>query len=396
MMMHMFKILRKRMRGNLLLLAELMICFLVVFGVGITLFNFYDKFNQPLGFDYEDVSSIRYLQDFDESMGAKFRKAADVLRQRPEVEHVEVIHLAGFADNTWGTGGLRTQESEDAPRFWTRYNLASDGVADMLNMNILHGRWFGPEDDGLTDVTPVVLNRKLAINIFGREDVAGQTIWRRDGRCIVVGVIDDFRQYGEAHEAMEYMFERYTWDDLEEGRFFTSVSYKVKPGTPANFESDVIDIFQREAPELGFSAHNWVDSREFRMKRSMVMVWALILITGFLLLMVVLGMLGVLWQNITSRTQEIGLRRALGAPADNILRQIIAELLLLSLAGVVLGSFVALQLPLTGWFANLELSLIMRAIGGSALVIMMLSAICAWYPGYMAMRVTPADSLRYE
>jgi putative ABC transport system permease protein len=55
-------------------------------------------------------------------------------------------------------------------------------------------------------------------------------------------------------------------------------------------------------------------------------------IAAFLLVMVAFGLFGVLWQNTTQRIPEIGLRRALGADAGSIYRQIIAEQMLLSTA----------------------------------------------------------------
>ena len=48
-------------------------------------------------------------------------------------------------------------------------------------------------------------------------------------------------------------------------------------------------------------------------------------IAGFLMLMVALGLIGVLWQNVTRRTREIGLRRAAGASHGDIRRQVIME-----------------------------------------------------------------------
>lgn len=396
MMMHLIQLLRKRMRGNLLLLSELILSFLVVFGVGITLFNFWDNYTQPMGYNYENISSIHYAQSWDKSYGPKIKRAMEALRALPEVEHVEIAQHPGYTNNTWGSGGIRTEDREDAKRHWSRFNEASDNYHKLAGIKVIHGRWFGPEDDGITDVEPVVLNAMMARTLFGREDVAGKMLYQEDVKRQVVGVIEDYRQFGPARAPMDYLFRRYSNKDLEEGRYYRTVVYRVKEGTPADFEAKALEVFHQAVPELSFSIIKWADSREHIIKESMVGMWALILITGFLLLMVVLGMLGVLWQSITSRTRELGLRRALGSPSKGIMWQIIIELVLLALLGIAIGSFLAVQLPLTGWFAQLEWGLVLRGMIGSGLIILTLSIVCAWYPGYMAMRVTPADALRYE
>ena len=61
------------------------------------------------------------------------------------------------------------------------------------------------------------------------------------------------------------------------------------------------------------------------------------IVAVFLLLMVVLGLTGVLWQNVTQRTPEIGLRRAMGAPPGRHPRQILGELLVITTMAVSWG-----------------------------------------------------------
>ena len=60
-------------------------------------------------------------------------------------------------------------------------------------------------------------------------------------------------------------------------------------------------------------------------------------IAGFLLLMVAMGLTGVLWQTVTQRTREIGLRRAKGATAGDIRTQILGELVVMTSIAVLAG-----------------------------------------------------------
>ena len=120
-------------------------------------------------------------------------------------------------------------------------------------------------------------------------------------------------------------------------------------------------------------------------------------IAAFLLVMVAFGLFGVLWQNTTQRIPEIGLRRALGADAGDIYRQIIAEQMLLSTAAMAVALLLLVQLPLTGTFDDtLNWPVFLTAAALSAGVIYLLSLLCSLYPGWRAARLSPTQALHYE
>ena len=64
------------------------------------------------------------------------------------------------------------------------------------------------------------------------------------------------------------------------------------------------------------------------------------------MLMVALGLLGVLWQNVTQRTREIGLRRAKGAAKVDVQRQILGEIGVMTTLALLAGVLVVVQFPL--------------------------------------------------
>ena len=76
---------------------------------------------------------------------------------------------------------------------------------------------------------------------------------------------------------------------------------------------------------------------------------------GFLLLMVALGLTGVVWQNVTQRIREIGLRRAKGARIENIHRQILGELVVMTSLALLVGVLLVAQVPLLPLPADLHL-----------------------------------------
>jgi putative ABC transport system permease protein len=119
-------------------------------------------------------------------------------------------------------------------------------------------------------------------------------------------------------------------------------------------------------------------------------------IASFLIIMVALGLSGVLWQTVTRRTSEIGLRRALGATGGQVNVQILIEVALLSTLAVVIGVVVAVQLPLLGVFRLVSGSAFTIGLVASLATIYGLTLLCGLYPSWLAGRVQPAQALHYE
>jgi putative ABC transport system permease protein len=120
------------------------------------------------------------------------------------------------------------------------------------------------------------------------------------------------------------------------------------------------------------------------------------LVAGFLLLMVALGLTGVLWQSVTQRTREIGLRRAKGASIAHIHAQFLGEILVMTTLSLTVGVVAAVQLPLFDQVTGIGARVYATSLAISILAIYCLTAACAYYPSRIATRVPPAEALRYE
>jgi putative ABC transport system permease protein len=135
--------------------------------------------------------------------------------------------------------------------------------------------------------------------------------------------------------------------------------------------------------------------RETQHKLTWIPMVALLIVGGFLIINVILGLFGVLWYNINRRYSEIGLRRATGATANMIQKQFLGEILVLATFGIIIGCFIAFQFPLLNVF-NINSSTYFLAIIISTLSIYALTAFCAWYPSWQASKIKPAVALHEE
>ena len=123
---------------------------------------------------------------------------------------------------------------------------------------------------------------------------------------------------------------------------------------------------------------------------------AFALVAAFLMIMVALGLIGVLWQTVTQRTKEIGLRRAKGATKGKIYLQILGELLVITTAGLIAGVLVVVQFPLLDLLGFASGDVYATSIVVSLAAIYLLTIICGLYPSWMATKVRPAEALHYE
>jgi putative ABC transport system permease protein len=407
MLKHICKLVWNRKRINFLVTLEIFISFLVVFAVIVMTVYYADNYRQPLGFEYENVWNVntdivqRSGSAEKEERPAQLERAKRVLaavREFGEVEGVAAASLMPFTQGNW------TNCNDYNGRnicYWG--NSVTDDFREVMQIKLVSGRWFGKEDDGAA-YTPIVINRQLARERFGDEDPVGKNLREpnpeerakynaKDER--VVGLIEDFRKNGEFAELKGYAFHRNTLQ-MPDGRPSSHLAVKVRAGTTAAFEEKLLKRLQAEAPDWSFKIKPLAEMRDEFNRKSIVPLAAFALVAGFLMLMVGLGLTGVLWQSVTQRTKEIGLRRAKGATARRIYKQIIAELLLITTLGLLVGVLVVVQFPLLDWLGFVSGKVYFVGLLVSLMLVYLLTVLCGLYPSRLATKVQPADALRYE
>ena len=171
---------------------------------------------------------------------------------------------------------------------------------------------------------------------------------------------------------------------------------KMRAGASAATEEELLALLQPLARDYTFEMRIVEEMRETKRRLTLAPLMVGGLVAGFLMVMVALGLIGVLWQNVTQRTREIGVRRATGAHAGQIRKQILGELWILTALGLTLGIIVLVQLPLLDLVGFLPAPVFWAGLVLSAAAIYALATVSGAYPSWLATRIQPAEALHYE
>jgi putative ABC transport system permease protein len=400
---HLLKLVWRRKRANALLIVEIFFSFLVFFAVVTFGTSAIMRYNKPLSFDWHDVLDLDIAIPSDHDVPGEERHGdspADLAAMERLMREIaampQVVAVGGSRTPPYSLSTMAGRWNVGGKQVRMTFDDVTDGYPKAMKLPILRGRWFKPEDDA-AGFQPVVIDSDLAKALFGDDDPIGKKFdpeGEHDMR--VVGVTAPFRKDGE-----------FTGDNIDMAFRRVSVTQpkttaprdiliRVRPGTPASFEEAISRRAHEIFPNYEQRVRRMESMRTFALRIYLIPVVAGSVIATFLIGMVALGLSGVLWQNVTRRTREIGLRRALGATGNEVNRQILLEVALLATFALIIGVIIVAQLPLLGIFQLVSPASFTIGLTGALATIYGLTLLCGLYPSWLAGRVQPAQALHYE
>ena len=395
MIRHVVRLVLRRARANALVAVEILCCFIVVFVVAALGLYYLDNQRLPLGFDRRGVVDVEVDMktgtddEWTPEQVATFALLFKELRNLPDVVAVAGAMTAPYDQSTyagdWTVEGRAVQ---------MEFDEVTVGFGDVLQAELAGGRWF-EEADAALGWRPVVLTRSLAREFFGDVEPLGRRLPGQETEDLrVVGVIDQFRKGGELSAPVNRVFYYKGIGDVR-NRPPRHLLVRLRPGTPAGFEQEVVRRMLAVAPNWSFDARTLEQARSTARAFALVPLALAALVASFLLLMVALGLIGVLWQNVTRRTREFGLRRAVGASAAAVRGQLLLELVVLTVLATAAGVVMVVQIPLLGW-----LPVPGHVYAGAVLVAFAmvngLTLAAGLYPATLATAVEPAAALHHD
>ncbi len=281
---------------------------------------------------------------------------------------------------------------------------------DVREWTLAEGRLFeGAEINGAAKVA--IIGKTVATNLFGDASPIDQTIRIRTVPLTVIGLLASKGQSPGGSDLDDVILLPISTarnrilgaTALAKSRSVGSIQIKLLDGADnAAAEERVRELLrQRHRLQPGqdddFSLRNMTEILQTREESSRVMALLLASVASVSLLVGGIGIMNIMLVSVTERTREIGLRRAVGARARDILQQFLIEAITLSLIGGLVGVLLGMggaQLiaELAGWPIQLSLAAIVLAVSFAAAI----GIFFGYYPARKAARMSPIEALRHE
>ena len=379
-------------RGALVVSEIAFACVLLV-AAGLLVHSFLQVLDVNLGFRPESAAALRVDPDPHMRPEAQPAYFADVLRR---VRALPGVLAAGLSDalplgrnRAWGTPAKgQVYPPGKFPNSFVR--VVSDGYIRAMGIPLREGRDL-EERDGPSGEPVILINETMARTLFPGEQPLGKII-EACGERRVVGVVGDVR-----HLALEQDSGMEIYLPIRQCRDYSSVDLVVRTKLPPEQLAPAIRaVLKPIAPNL--------PSTDFRLLQVLVdkavspRRFVVLLLAGFAVFALILASLGiyaVVSYSVNQRTQEIGIRMALGAPAGRLQAGMMANTLGLAAIGMVLGA--AASLALAREFSGLLYRVTFRdpaTFVGAVIVLTAVVALAGYLPARRASRIDPSVALR--
>jgi len=389
-----------RTRG-LLVVSEVALALVALVGAGLFARSFHNAQAIHPGMDPRNVVfSQLYVETFchtDEQRVQFCRRLRDRLQSLPGVS---AVSYAGAIPLDLGNGapwtdvepqGYGKRRDEDMR---VRYSEVSPAYFDALRIPLLDGRDFTDRDDAKA-ARVMIVNQTFARRFFGGGNPIGRKCKVFGDLYTIVGLAKDSK-YGSVTEAPQPFF--YTaWLQTGGGEFW--MAFFVRTRGPV---AGAIPAVRREAVALEptAGASQFIPFEEFIgvTLYPLKVAAALLTVLGAIsLLLAAVGLYSVLAFAVSERTQEFGIRMALGANPWDVLGVVIRQGMLWTLAGLAIGAAAALG---AARFASGLLVGVSAAdplvFAGAALFLAAVALLASYIPARSATQVDPTISLRGE
>jgi predicted permease len=382
-------------RGTLVVSEIAFACVLLV-GAGLLIRSFLRVLDVNLGFQPERAAAVRVDPSQQYSTQAQQNSYFDEVLRR--VRDVRGIDAAGLSDalplgrnRGWGVRAKgRVYKQGEYPDAFVR--VVSDGYLRSMGIPLRTGRDF-TERDTPPNEEVIIINETMARSLWPGEDAMGQ-ILQVDKDRRVVGIVGDVR-----HLALEQGAGNEMYLPIRQCGDFASVDLVVRTTLPpAELASSVRAALKPIEPNLPASDFRTIQQLvDKAVSPRRFVVWLLGGFALFALVLASLGIYGVISYSVNQRTQEIGIRMALGASAGDLQTGIILQTLGLAAIGVLLGAAAswALARALSGLLFGVTPG-DPATFAGMLIVLTAVAAMAGYLPARRASRIDPMVALRAD
>ena len=389
--------------GKVLVVGQIALSLVLVVAAGLLLGSFRKLTTLDPGFQREGVLLVRVgLRNAGYAEGEYGAVHADLLerfRALPGVVAAAAADITPISGNAWNdiirVEGFVQKSEDDAQSY---FNEVTDGYFTALGTPLLAGRDFD-ERDRPTSPPVAIVNEAMARKFFHGASPIGKSyrVLMRDtlGPSVeIVGVVKDakYRQMQEDPIPTIYLARS------QSSRFGPTTTYELRAASTA---SSLVPAVKRMIagvnPSIAIELTTFSEQVESSLTRERLLAKLSAFFGGLALLLAMVGLYGTLSYNVARRRNEIGIRIALGAGQQRVIRLVLGEVTKIVTIGVAVGA--AAALASTRWVEALLYGLTPTdpaTIIGSAVVLAVVGLAAGALPAWRAARVDPISALRED
>lgn len=389
-----------RVRGGFVV-AQVALSLLLLVSAGLLIRSFDKLLRVDVGFKPERLLSLEYRlpRTKYKEVTAQWnfhRQVMDRIKEVPGVQSVALVRGLPFSGNGATTAIILPDRELPVKGMEPEvmFNSATSNYFETMGIPFIKGRHFGNEDQPNTPPV-VIINQTMAIRFWPNQDPLGKQVKSaQDGTTLtVVGVVGDAKHYGMEEAVRPQMYGAYT----QQPGYFATVVIRttVEPLSLSEPVRQALWKVDADQPMWKIRTVEFLVSRSVADRRFLLALMGIFAALALVLTMI--GLYGVISYLVNQRTQEIGIRMALGAQVLDIMRMVLKQGMILVLTGVALGLAAA-------WLSTSLISRLLYQISptdpltfASIAVLLIAVALLACYlPARRATKVDPLVALRYE
>ena len=386
--------------GKSLLVVQVTISVVLLVGAGLFLRTVHNLRHVDVGFNPENVLLFRVspqLNRYDEKRAlALYQSLLERVAAVPGVRAAALVNpglLVGGSTITsfYIRGRTYAQgENSDIHRL-----VVSPNFFPTMEIPVVLGRGF-TDADHATAPKVALINEAAVKKFFPNENPIGQRFGgsvETSGLIEIVGVLRDVKYSSLRDPAPPTMYTPYT--QARAGQAMIAVRTAAPPAGVTNSIREAVRQIDSNLPMMDVSTQ--IEQIERRFAQEKMFAQAYTLFGGLAVLIAAIGLFGLMSYSVSRRTNEIGIRMALGAQRHDVLRLVMRESMILVVVGIVAGTAISLgaRRLVETWLFGLGQTDVLT-LAGAVTVMGLVSALAGVLPARRASRVDPMVALRYD
>ena len=388
-----------------LVAAEVALSLVLLVGASLFVRSFLNIRNADTGFDVSPLMTLRLYMTGDAYAleETRARRGDEIVRAIESLPGVTAAFASNWVPLSGGGGGGRiviegrTWPAGEEP--FIGFTAVTPHLLKTMNVAVIRGRDF-TEAEGQERRPVAIINETMAARFWPNEDSIGRQFRLNDPEVPdsfdIIGVVRDIQHFetDPEDEDQPHAYVPYPFAATPN----TGVTIRVTTGDPAAITAAVRQQVHRIDSGIPlFAVRSMAEVKRLGSWQFGLFGWLFSAFGAVALLLAVTGVYGLLAYAVSQRTQEIGVRVALGAARRDVIRLIVGQGMRLAAVGIALG--LVASFAVTGVIASLLYNITPTdpvTFAGSALFLIAVAGLASYVPTRRAMAVDPVVALRSE